>query len=191
MAYNPSTPLNSSEDPSTTEPKLRENFQSLNSFLSKNHVDIETTATPSANQGKHKFLQMPEQTSAPTTSANEIALYSKEANGVAQIFFRKEGDGDEVQLTGSSTISTNGELFISGVNIKWGTKIAGVFGTTITFSSPFTTSIFNISVTSVTAAGFGKPSYAVEETTIGLSGFQVIHTSSPQPKSYFWMAIGV
>ena len=46
-----------------------------------------------------QVVLLPEQASAPSTGANEIAIYGKEVNSTTEGFFRGESDGDEVQVT--------------------------------------------------------------------------------------------
>ena len=97
MSYNANIPQ-ASDDPSDSQASLLTNFQVLNTAISVNH-----NALSASGQGKHKFLQMPEQGSAPTTSANEAGLYTKEADSVTCLFYRQESDGTEVRLTTSQT----------------------------------------------------------------------------------------
>lgn len=47
----------------------------------------------------HDYLPLEEQASAPSTAANEMALYTKETNSTSEAFIREESDGDEVQVT--------------------------------------------------------------------------------------------
>ena len=84
MAYNSDIPQ-STDDPSQSQGQILANFQELNTFTAVNHV-----ALNDGDQGKHKFLQMPEQASAPSTGANEGGLYTKEVSGTTQLFFREE-----------------------------------------------------------------------------------------------------
>jgi len=71
MVYIPTTPTDANEDPSVSQPNITENFEVLNTSNSVNHG-----AFNDPDQGKHKFMQMPEQGSAPSTAANEGALYT-------------------------------------------------------------------------------------------------------------------
>lgn len=43
--------------------------------------------------------------SAPTTAANEGALYTKDTSGQPELFYREESDGDEIQLTSAGAIN--------------------------------------------------------------------------------------
>ena len=137
MAYLPDIPQ-AQDDPSQSQGQLLANFQELNTFLSVNHLDLNA-----AGQGKHKFMQMPEQSSAPTTAADEGALYTKVVSGLTQLFFRTESDGAENQITGAFTASSTGSVTIAGgITLKWGSGNAN----SATFSSAYATSIFAVVV---------------------------------------------
>lgn len=47
---------------------------------------------------------LPEQVSAPSTGAGEGVIYTKDTGGQPELFFREEGDGDEVQITSSGAV---------------------------------------------------------------------------------------
>lgn len=81
-----------------TQAGINTNFTIIRDTQAINHGDYDT-----ANEGKHLFMQMPEQASAPTTAVNEGALYTKvdtASTPTTQIFYRNENNGTEVQLTG-------------------------------------------------------------------------------------------
>lgn len=85
-----------------TRDRIRTNFQEIASVVAVNHV-----AFNSLGEGKHKYLQMPEVTASgagvPTTAADEGGLYVDADSGsspTSALFFRKESDGDSIQLTG-------------------------------------------------------------------------------------------
>ncbi|MBU1067468.1 hypothetical protein KKE60_06750 [Patescibacteria group bacterium] len=52
-----------------------------------------------ADDGHHNFAVLQEQGSAPTTAANEGAIYTKESGGVTELFFRRESDGIEIFMS--------------------------------------------------------------------------------------------
>ena len=53
-----------------TRDRIRTNFEEIATVMAENHV-----AFNNADEGKHKFLQMPVQASAPATGASEAAFY--------------------------------------------------------------------------------------------------------------------
>lgn len=109
---------NSGQSLGQTRAAIRTNFQLIQTAQDTNHVALGV-----AGQGKHKFLQMPEQGSAPTTAVNEGGFYSKAgANPIeTNLFFRAENDGYEYQLTKSISAST--ALF--STNAAYGVAPAG------------------------------------------------------------------
>ena len=91
---------NAGESLLDTRDVIRENFNIITTAQSVNHF-----VYGHADQGKHKFLQMPEQLSAPATGVNEGGVYTKVSNTTTRLFFRDEGSGSEVQLNPSALVS--------------------------------------------------------------------------------------
>ena len=86
---------NSGQTLGQTRSAIRTNFELIQTVFEQNHVDLDQSP-----DGKHKFLQMPEQSSAPNTDPNEGGLYCKEVTGIGtQLFFKGENNGTEYQLT--------------------------------------------------------------------------------------------
>lgn len=86
-----------------TRDRIRTNFTQIQSVFSQNHVAFNATG-----QGKHKFLQMPEQAAAPTTDVNEGGLYTypdSASTPKTALFFRTESDGAITQLTGAGGVT--------------------------------------------------------------------------------------
>lgn len=97
MTYTANIPL-TGESLGSTRDRIRTNFQLIDSVLAINHV-----AFGSSGQGKHKFLQMPEQGSPPSTGVNEGGLYTAQdtsSSPQTALFFRNESNGSSIQLTG-------------------------------------------------------------------------------------------
>lgn len=92
MPYDSTVPQ-SGQTLGNTHVPIQTNFSIITTAQSVNHE-----AYDNANQGKHKFLQMPEQGSAPSTAANEGGLYTKGSSGT-NVFFRSESNGQEYKLT--------------------------------------------------------------------------------------------
>ena len=68
------------------------------------------------------YMLLPEQASAPSTAADQGAVYTKDVSGNTELFYRDESDGTEVQLTAAGVVSA-----VSGVE---------VFTTGGTFTAP-------------------------------------------------------
>lgn len=98
MTYDP-RPNASGDTLVASRDPIRTNFEILQSRFQDNHTDF------GSGTGKHKFMQMPEQASAPTTAVNEGALYTKQGSysASAELFYRRESNGSEIQLTGIIT----------------------------------------------------------------------------------------
>lgn len=134
MAYTENIPQ-SGDNPSDSQPLILANFEAISSLVEVNHVGFNT-----GDSGKHNFMQMPEQGSAPTTAANEGALYTKEVSGATELFFRRESDGSELQLTGAETSGANGFFeFPGGIKLIWGTATTISVATDITIATSLTT----------------------------------------------------
>lgn len=137
MAFNPNIPQpDDFQDESQTQ--LLANFQALKTLIDVNHETF-----GSANEGKHKYVTLPEQSSAPATSTNEMALYTKAVSGVTQMFLKNENSGSEVNFTSATKTTTDGTLTLpSGVILKWGQASTAASGkTSHTFGVAFPTAI--------------------------------------------------
>lgn len=120
-----------------SRPQVQGNFDYIDTAFAINHVAFNASGV-----GKHKFLQMPEQGSAPSTAANEGALYTKEASSITNLFWRQESSGTEVQMTNIAPSSAqNGYTFLpGGMLMQWNNVSLGASGsaTTVTLPTSFT-----------------------------------------------------
>lgn len=116
MAYNNAIPQ-ATDRISQSQPQILANFQAISTLINVNHENFDI-----ASQGKHKFLQMPEQAGDPATIANEVALYSKQGtiNNVAELFFKRESNGTVINFTESGQDIKGWARLPSGILIKWG-----------------------------------------------------------------------
>ena len=182
MAYNSDIPQ-STDDPSQSQGQILANFQELNTFTAVNHV-----ALNDGDQGKHKFLQMPEQASAPSTGANEGGLYTKEVSGTTQLFFREESDGSERQLTGAFSAATNGTLTIpGGLLIQWGLASGVSTASNINFNTNFGGVPYNVQCT-LRRGDLNSRFVYVRDSGLTAAKFN-IQTNAGSTDLYWW-AIG-
>ena len=126
------------DDPSQSQNEILENFQTINTSNSVNHVAFNNT-----DQGKHKFIQMPEVTAPdpiPTTAANEGALFTEVSNSLTELFWVPESNGTKIQLTnGSIDASASGYTFLPGnLLIQWGTAAGNSSATGFINTFPLT-----------------------------------------------------
>lgn len=180
-----------------TRDRIRANFQLISSINSVNHV-----AYGALGQGKHKFLQMPEQLSAPTTGANEGGFYAKVGTNPAEtnLFYRGESDNFEYQLTRvnsveTATFATNTPPYIANHNGGWtflpGSMLLqygrrntiGASGT-VTFPIAFTNIPYSVQITGDSGTG------TFSAHTLSTTGFSFTQ-SPPSTTAFFWVAIGV
>lgn len=180
MTYQSNVPLGT-DRLSSSAADLRNNFGALATAIAVNHV-----ALNDAGQGKHAFLQMPEQLTAPTTSADEGGLYTKDVSGATELFYRRESNGDEYQLTGDFTAAADGEVTLpGGLILKWGVETSPSSDQTVTYPSAYTSATYNVQLT----YGSGTSSLStLRATSLTASSF-VINSSGLL--TVYWLAIGV
>lgn len=126
MTYNPNIP-STGMSLGTSRPLVQGNFYLLQQLIDINHVDF---ALP--GMGKHTFVQMINQGSAPTTGANETAIYTRTDNETTpsqRTVLRKANNGLELLISGLNPVvasngATNltGRLDQNGLMIQWGSN---------------------------------------------------------------------
>lgn len=164
MAYNANIPQ-PSDSLSQSQADILANFQAI---------------APLFNQGIQQFIILPEQTSAPATNANEIALYSKDVSGSSQLFMRRESNGVELNFTSSLQASSGWSRLPSGILIKWGsaTPTRNTLGT-VTYNTgggiPVFTAVYSVMVSQTFGAGpsTGDLNVAVSAGNFTTTNFQV------------------
>ena len=177
-----------------TRDTLKNNIQGIIDTIAINHF-----GTTDPNYGKHRYIQMPEVISAPATAIDEGAVYTKSINGTAQLFYRNENNGTEVQLTGTSAggtdtvAATNGYTFLpGGILMQWGIKGSLSSTGSVSYLIPFPTNVFNVQSSLISKAGGTSSSNTVAPITgtITTSGFQYSYTGSSSYVSFYWVALG-
>lgn len=151
MEYDSTAPA-SGINLSAGRPVVLANFAGIETYISRDHESFDLN---SADSGKHKAIRLLEG-AAPTTLANELGLYNKVNGGISTLYLRKEGDGTEIQLTGSTdpTAAATGQTFLAGgIILKWGSAaiVSAVGGTEISFVAAFPNDCFDIQVTPLDA----------------------------------------
>ena len=171
MAYQSNIPQ-PTDELKDSQNDILNNFQGIKTAWDINHITFDL-----ADQGKHAYVSLPEQSSGPATAANEVAVYSKQStlSGVAELFVRKESSGDEIEFT-SGTLATPGWTRLpSGILLKWGSSTA-TGATTITLptgaSIPAFTTIFSVQLT-IVDAGAADADEAISLTSFGTTTFDV------------------
>lgn len=126
MAYQENKPL-ASDRLKDSQSDIQGNFQSNKTSFDQNHVTFDI-----ANTGKHKFIQMPNQSdeSPPvdpsgSIGAGEIGLYCKDDFATNQQLFVKNGSGTEFPFTAflnniAGDLDEGWTFLPSGLLLKWG-----------------------------------------------------------------------
>lgn len=180
-----------SDRPSDSQADLLNNFGAIKVFLDRNHVAI-VDPTTNTSEGKHKFLQMPEQGSAPTTDANEAGLYVKEQSSRSTLFFRQESNGTEVQMTNlDPLLASSGYTFLpGGLILQWGAAVSTSSNpTNVTYPTPFST-VYQVTATfSNSSASLASKTWNISSMTN--SGFSFWVQNPVIGLRVRWMAIGL
>ena len=117
MAYTDNVPQ-SGQTLGQTQVPINQNFTIIRNVQKINHIDFD-----SAGEGKHKFLQMPNQVTAPTTLINEIGAYAKSSTG-SNLFLRSESNGSEYKITAFDDT----KFAVFATNTKYETVPQDTFG---------------------------------------------------------------
>src|SRR5271170_7661803 len=124
---------NSGQSLGITRPAINQNFSIIQNAFALNHYDFNSSI---AIPGKHSFVQMPVQTT-PTILLGEGALYTNTVNSTSQLFYKRDVDAADYQVTGPNLIAPSGYAFIpGGIVIQWGFTTPGATSGTIT--TPYT-----------------------------------------------------
>lgn len=189
MTYSPNIPQ-ATDIPSQSQAQLLTNFQQLNTIFDLNHVTYNDAAV--ADRGKHRFTTLIDQSPAPSTAANELAVYSAAVSGVSQLFFRRESNGSSVQLTGQDPVAAaTGSAFLSGgVILKWGvfSFLNLSFVANPVFVTPFPTACFVVLLTDFNIVPNLNDWASV--TSISAPSFTAQRISNGPTTQYYYLAIG-
>lgn len=184
--YNRDIP-NEPNAPADDQPNMKVNNNSIQDFLAVDHFGFNNN-----DGGWHEQVTMPEASTAPTTAANQGALYTKDVSGTTQLFYRRESDGDEYQLTTSNTPSAanSGYTFLPGnILMQWGQNNANAKGTTtINFPTSFSGAPYSI-VANMRRNNDNVDTIYISTALPTASNFVVYNTSS-SVRPFYWMAIG-
>ena len=151
MAYQSGIP-EATDRKNASQSAIKDNFGAIKTAFETNHG-----AFNGALEGKHKWASFPDQTSAPTTAASELAVYSKVSTLGAlgsALHLRKESDGSEIDFTSATLAATGWCRLPCGLIMKWGLTTA-TGATTITYPVAATTPVFATAVYCVQLTPYG------------------------------------
>lgn len=131
------TPMN------ITAPLIQENFQAIAELVAVNHVGFN-----SSDAGKHDFVSLEFQSTAPTTQASQLTLYTQATGSpnASELFYTYPDNSTQEQLSDVTVPSTGTGTsfgsasqgyctFPSGIIMRWGSAtLKGTGNTTITFT---------------------------------------------------------
>jgi hypothetical protein len=187
MAYNNAIPQ-ATDIISVSQSQLLENFAQINTVVGINHQTFGATG-----EGKHKFLQMPEQGSAPATAVDEAGLYAAvgATSTVAELVFRRENNGAAIAFTEHVAGASGWTMLPSGIMLQWGSgSVAGT--STLNFPRTFPTACYNVQLTS-TSGGTEQNFLNIVTgslTTTGFSAKSYTRSGNSSTSSALFFAIG-
>lgn len=203
MAYNPNIPQ-PPDIKAISQPQMLNNFIAINNLIAVNHQTF-----GELNEGKHKFLQMPEQNMAPTTAVNEAGLYAAvgASSGQAELVFKRETPAvnpllpQTVAFTECSVGNNNAlpgwTRLPSGLLMQWGgsVRIANPANpTSVTFGKEFSSFCYSVQLTLVNP-GSGNIQNFVNLLSFNKTGFvaQAFTKSGgiPSDAYVYYLAIGI
>lgn len=172
MSFTPGIP-NTGQSLGFTKDSVRNNFLNYFDTISVNHV-----APNVAGAGKHKFMQMPVQGSAPSTAATEGAIYAKTILGQSVPFYRKDASTLDypmipVRAMVRFTVPAAGACSIVGtaLNVSGVNRALTVY--TVTFSEAMSDANYLV-------FALGDNNLFVTATTTGSFSFQTTATLGTQ-----------
>lgn len=132
MAYTANTPQ-ATDRINDTQPLILANFQGIQTLINVNHGTF-----GAADEGKHKWVTMPEN-AAPTASAvNEAVFYANVGanSGVTELYWQRENNGTRTPMTEFSGAIQGYTYLPSGLLMKWDREL-NVSGNTQINSNAF------------------------------------------------------
>lgn len=196
MAFNPNIPQNS-DYMMVSQPEIQSNFQTIFSSFSENHVPLNSEAPL---QGQHSQIVFREQTGDPTTSADQVALYTKASGSDTVIFYRPHSNATPIQLNypniSTGLASTNPDVykttqysFIAGAFVVYFGKITGATNGQVIALTPSTT-LIQVGCT-LSAAFVLVTSTMAIATNISGNQFTIkVDNTLPNPFDFYYVAIG-
>ncbi len=173
MAYQANIPL-SADKFKDSQSDINGNFQAIKTLIDVNHETF-----GASDEGKHKWVALPVQSVAPTTAADEVALYSTTSSltGVPELSIRSESAGTAVEFTSKTAASDGWTRLPSGILMKWGASSTlvvddNIITLPVAATVPAFTTIYNVQL-SPQSDGVSDPnsmmySYAIDALSFGV-----------------------
>ena len=201
MPYNNAIPQ-PNDQISDSQSDILNNFAGIKTLVDVNHVTFDDP-----NQGKHFFVEMPQQPAASVTALGEVGLQclasAYNTNG-PELMYLPENGGAQVEVTASRQAAIGWTFWPSGILIKWGQFTVNATGSfTFAFSllnnPPAFSTLYNVAFTVACNAGNPDPNISVllntTTTTAVAMGFNVVARDTAValsfPATVFYTAIGI
>jgi hypothetical protein len=188
MSFNAAIPVGS--DPMIkSQIQTKSNFQSINAVFGQNHVPLTEDFSTS---GMHSVLTFREQTIDPTTTADQIALYTKAVNSLPNLFFQPSSNQTPIQLTYPSLTTgptlAQQQTFVAGPFVVYCGYLLNVSSGQVVTPTPTSTLIY----VGLTTTPVRPPAVPIGVRAIGIiSGSSFTITFSGGPVDAVWyFAIG-
>jgi hypothetical protein len=181
MSFNPAIPV-VTDLMAQSQIQCNANFTAINNAFSRNHFPL--SENDDKFNGMHNLLLFAEQPGDPTTTAGQVALYTKLISNIPELFFRPQSDATPIQLTYPSIqfLQNPGYTFVAGPFIVYMGFVEGVTsGQTIT-PTPTSTLLY---------AGVTVLSDTIDYANAVISGSSfTVNLTSGGPKTIYYFVIG-
>ena len=192
FTYNNNVP-DAPNDPADDQPLMRVNTNSIASFLAVDHFGFNNN-----DGGTHEQCTFPARASGPTTTSTQGAVYTKDVSGEIHLFYRRESDGAEIQLTTSQTPlqAQNGYSFLPGdILLQWGVATAIWSGANnVIFPTAFSAPAYNVQFQPQRNASKDNRNFAVVGTISATLFTPRLITQNNnnlnESRTIYWQAIG-
>lgn len=178
----PSIPA-TNNDPSSDQPNMQTNNQSINDWSAVDHVGYNTV-----DGGTHKQVTF-SSNNTPSLPTTFPTFFTDITTGLAQPRFYS-GSAAQTSSQYVPTVSPGSTFALGGILIKWGTvSIAGSTSSqVVSYVSAFINATLSVVLTATNQNGAGRTVYISATSS---SGFTVsVVNANTQPITYNYIAIG-
>jgi hypothetical protein len=195
MTFDPNIPTND-QTIKSAQPQIRTNFQAQNAVYGSDHYAFDEA---NANlSGKHSKVTLPNQSPPPSTIAGELALYSKDVSGSSGLFYRRDADPTEYQITSGSgggewqlvsSINASNVPHVDFINLLPGYDYKVVLGSVFAGSTAGTQALlarystdnginFNTGPLNYRVQGYRSSGGTLEVFNVGANGLRLTRTET-------------
>lgn len=184
MTFQPNIPQ-ATDLISVSQSDILQNFQAINTSYAVNHQGFNAVGT-----GKHKFVEMPNQGSAPAGAAGEFTIFSDTSSGQSELWYKRDAEATAYQWSGPNPSAVaNGYTFLpGGLLMQWNflTGASKNDSAAIVFPIAFSGTPFSLQLST---SRNGVSVAVVNATSVTSTGF-TLRTSSNSNDGIWYLAIG-